>query len=85
MSELNYKQWFWTECDELNKDTSFAYSLAEKAWNHKKVEIDKLKNIIQMQEFGVEAIKQTLNEIYDACDEDETVSMLLDKIQELLK
>ena len=54
--------------------------------NHiKQAEIDKLKNIIQMQEFGVEAIKQTLNEIYDACDEDETVSMLLDKIQELLK
>ena len=54
--------------------------------NHiKQAEIDDLKKIIKMQECGVDAIKKTLNEIYDACDEDETVAMLLDKIQELLK
>ena len=49
----------------------------------KKIELE--KKIIKMQECGVDAIKKTLNEIYDACDEDETVAMLLDKIQELLK
>ena len=55
------------------------------AFQEQQAKIDELKNIIKMQECGVEAIKQTLNEIYNACDEDETVSMLLDKIQELLK
>ena len=40
-----YLKWFWSECDELNKDTSFAYSLAEKAWNYRQTEIDELKAI----------------------------------------
>lgn len=38
-----YSKWFWSECDELNKDTSFAHSLAEKAWNHRQTEVDELK------------------------------------------
>lgn len=41
-----YSQWFWSECDELNKDTNFAHSLAEKAWNHKQAEIDELRKRI---------------------------------------
>lgn len=81
MSE--FKEWWKDECCGITFD--YPNESALYAWEHQQVKIDKLKNIIQMQEFGVEAIKQTLNEIYDACDEDETVAMLLDKIQELLK
>ena len=67
MSELNYKQWFWTECDELNKDTIFAYRLAEKAWNHQQTKIDAaneiLKNIVVYDQ-DIHAIKQ-INELKD--------------------
>ena len=38
-----YSKWFWSECDELNKDTSFAHSLAEKAWNYRQTEVDELQ------------------------------------------
>lgn len=41
-----YLKWFWSECDELNKDTSFAYRLAEKAWNYRQTEIDELKDTV---------------------------------------
>jgi hypothetical protein len=37
-----FKEWFWTECDELNKDTSFAHSLANKAWDYQQAHIDEL-------------------------------------------
>lgn len=38
-----YSEWFWTECDELNKDTSFAHSLAEKAWDYQQSKVDELQ------------------------------------------
>ena len=44
-----YLKWFWSECDELNKDTSFAYRLAEKAWNYRQTEINELKITINKQ------------------------------------
>ena len=43
-----YSKWFWSECDELNKDTSFAHSLAEKAWNYRQTEVDELQRRNQM-------------------------------------
>ena len=33
-----YSTWFWSQCNDLNKDTSFAYNLAEKAWNYRQTE-----------------------------------------------
>lgn len=69
MSELNYKQWFWTECDELNKDTSFAYSLAEKAWNHQQAKIDEIAK-------HVACIKTIVSE----CDENTNSSWILGNI-----
>lgn len=49
-----YSKWFWSECDELNKDTSFAHRLAEKAWNHRQREVDELQKqlIDQGQRFN---------------------------------
>lgn len=41
MSE--YSKWFWDNCEELNKDTSFAHRLAEKSWNHQQTIINDLK------------------------------------------
>ncbi|MEN8380765.1 hypothetical protein [Acinetobacter radioresistens] len=41
MSE--YSKWFWDNCEELNKDTSFAHRLAEKSWNHQQAIINDLK------------------------------------------
>lgn len=37
------------------------------------------------QQKNKDAIKQKLHDIYNVCDEDEAVAMLLDEIQELLK
>ena len=39
----------------------------------------------QSKQAEIDAIKSKLSDIYDASDEDETVSHLLDEIQELLK
>ena len=39
----------------------------------------------QEQQKNKDAIKQKLCDIYNICDEDETVAMLLDEIQDLLK
>ena len=52
-----FSKWFWSECGELNKDTSFAHSLAEKAWNHRQTEVDELK--LQVAE-----MKSRLNDAY---------------------
>lgn len=41
--------------------------------------------IYQEQQKNKDAIKQKLHDIYNIRDEDETVAMLLDEIQELLK
>lgn len=41
MSE--YSKWFWDNCEELNKDTSFAHRLAEESWNHQQAIIDDLR------------------------------------------
>ena len=38
-----------TQCNELNKDTNFAYNLAEKAWNYRQTEINELKITIDKQ------------------------------------
>lgn len=40
-----FSAWFWTNCGELNSDTSYAHNLAEKAWNHKDEEIEKLQKL----------------------------------------
>ena len=45
MSE--YSKWFWDNCDELNKDTSFAHRLAERAWNHKDKEVKELQSKLE--------------------------------------
>ena len=42
-----YSKWFWSECDQLNKDTSFAHRLAEKSWNHQQAKIDELQARIE--------------------------------------
>ena len=82
-------KWAWQEqqakIDLIEKEIVETQEFLNKQNRIKQAEIDDLKKIIKMQECGVDAIKKTLNEIYDACDEDETVAMLLDKIQELLK
>ena len=52
-----YSKWFWSECDELNKDTSFAHSLAEKAWDYRQAEVDALT--VQVAE-----MKSRLNDAY---------------------
>ena len=44
-----YSTWFWSQCNELNKDTNFAYNLAEKAWNYRQTEINELKITIDKQ------------------------------------
>ena len=41
-----YSDWFWTKRDELNKDTSFAHRLAEKAWDFQQSRIDELQKRI---------------------------------------
>ena len=43
---MKYNTWFWTECDELNKDTNFAHRLAEKAWNHQQAKIDHIREYL---------------------------------------
>lgn len=52
-----YSKWFWSECDDLNKDTSFAHNLAEKAWNYRQTEVDELQKqlIDQGQRFNEQA------------------------------
>ena len=52
-----YSKWFWSECDELNKDTNFAHSLAERAWNYRQTEVDALT--LQVAE-----MKSRLNDAY---------------------
>ena len=47
--KIEYSNWFWSDCNELNKDTSFAYNLAEKAWNYRQIEVNELKSIIEKQ------------------------------------
>lgn len=76
----------------LRKDAQDAYEGAKWAWNHQQKKIDDHeKRCIELAKEKqdsikkVDAIKQSLTEIYDACDDNETVSMLLDKIQEILK
>ena len=44
-----------------------------------------LKKAWDFQQEKIDAIKSKLHDIYDACDEDETVAEILDSIQELLK
>lgn len=39
----DYSKWFWDNCDELNKDTSFAHSLSERCWNHQQKKISELE------------------------------------------
>ena len=43
----DYSKWFWDNCDELSKDTSFAHRLAESAWNHQQARIDELEEKIR--------------------------------------
>lgn len=43
-----YSKWFWAECDELNKDTSFAHRLAEKAWDYQQSKIDELNQELHL-------------------------------------
>lgn len=51
-----FDKWFWSECDELNKDTSFAYSLAERAWDYKQ------RNIEDVQAMFVEQARTASNQ-----------------------
>ena len=39
----DYSKWFWDNCDELNKDTSFAHRLSERCWNHQQKKINVLE------------------------------------------
>ena len=54
-----YSKWFWSECDELNKDTSFAHSLAEKAWQHQQSKVDELQK--QVTDLDNRATKYALD------------------------
>ena len=38
---MKFNEWFWTKCDELNKDTNFAYTLSEQAWEYQQNKIHK--------------------------------------------
>ena len=51
-----YSKWFWSECDELNKDTSFAHSLAEKAWNYRQIEVDELQKRVDALTLALDQI-----------------------------
>lgn len=44
----DFKDWFWTQCDTLNKDTNLAYSLAERAWDKQQAKIDELQKRIDV-------------------------------------
>ena len=46
-----YDKWFWKQCDELNKDTNLAYTLAKDAWEFQQIHIDELtQTLIKEQE-----------------------------------
>ena len=75
---MSFDEWFKNKFNDLHEAcccgdlVAMKYKKAmKKAWNE--------------QQKNIDAIDQSLNEIYDACDENETVAMLLDKIKELLK
>ena len=63
-----YSQWFWSECDELNSDTSFANRLAEKAWNHKQAEIDEYKEVVESMEDAYLREKAKVDELRKRID-----------------
>lgn len=69
MSDFN--QWYFDLFEKGNGTCLNQQEIAEEAWNHQQQKID--------------SIKSKLHDIYDACDEDETVAEILDSIQELLK
>lgn len=43
MTQINsFEKWFWTKCDTLSSDTSFAHSLSKEAWNYQQKKINSL-------------------------------------------
>ena len=85
---MKYNTWFWTECDELNKDTDFAHRLAEKAWNHQQEKIDSIENKLieinkRLENIKNDEIRPRHNE-YDLGWRD-CASTILSDLQELLK
>lgn len=58
----DYSKWFWDNCDELNKDTSFAHSLSERCWNHQQQKISELESKLR-------AINEYQKIIYDQMQE----------------
>lgn len=77
-----YSDWFWTERDELNKDTSFAHRLAEKAWDFQQSRIDELQK-------RIDAVKTLIEEYRDPPTEDKTfqhaLSIVADELEQALK
>ncbi|AFU62331.1 hypothetical protein AVV48_gp82 [Acinetobacter phage phiAC-1] len=75
---MNFEQWFLkrhgTKTDDFSEEfANYTYLKHElkKAWDY--------------QQEKHNAVLAELSNIYDACDEDETVASILDKIQEILR
>ena len=60
-----YSKWFWSECDELNKDTSFAHSLAEKAWDYQQSKVDELQAKFDQHDQWLGQRNKDVQELYD--------------------
>lgn len=78
----DYSKWFWDNCDELNKDTSFAHSLSERCWNHQQKKVDELESKLK-------AINEYQKIIYDQMQEHvlnyELIFNKLEDIEDLSK
>lgn len=79
--EVTYLNGAWYAFQEQQKqlDLINQYTAAQGA-SIKMLNDERIK-----QQKNKDAIKQKLHDIYNVCDEDETVAMLLDEIQELIK
>ena len=59
----DYSKVFWTYCDELNKDTSFAYNFGEKVYNHQQEIINGWKDEYRIMTLKYESAVQRINNV----------------------